>query len=124
MTEMASATTNLPHVMPSAAKSATSDAPPMAVINAGMPFEKTVIAIDIAIPSTPHTTMRGNTPNVGLVYLPVDMREPSISPRVERMANLRNAIIIAWSALNVLYHAYSSGERKKGTNIASITRAK
>ena len=36
---------------------------PIYIMNCGTPFEKTIIAILIPIPSTPHTIARGKTPN-------------------------------------------------------------
>ena len=67
ITDIESATTNLPHERPSTPNAATSSPPPILAIKPGIPIENTVIAIEIATPSRPQTTMRGTTPNVGVV---------------------------------------------------------
>ena len=101
-TDTARATQSLSMEKPSAAKLSAALVMPMYSMNIGVPLEKIIIAMFIPMPSTPHTTMRGITPKVGVKYLPVEILHPSISPMVERMANFRKLITMPCAALNSL----------------------
>ena len=93
-TDTASATHSLSMENPSAVKLFAASAMPMYSMNIGVPLEKIIMAMFIPMPSTPHTTMRGITPKVGVTYFPVEILHPSISPMVDRIANFRKLITI------------------------------
>ena len=54
---------------------------------------KIIIAMAMHMPRNPHTIMRGTMPKPFLLYTPSRMRRASISPKVARMANLKNAMM-------------------------------
>ena len=78
---------------------------PMYSMNCGTPLEKTIIAILIPIPKSPHTTARGRTPNPFLLYTPELMRSPRISPKVASTPNFTKLIIMPCAALKDLYQS-------------------
>ena len=90
----AKATPTLPQVSSGAAKTSAGQLqPPITPRKAGTPLLKIIIAMAMHMPRNPHTIMRGTMPKPFLLYTPSRMRRASISPKVARMANLKNAMM-------------------------------